>query len=68
MNNIDWSNVEVDTKVLVSDDGKKWHKRYFARVKDNVIYTWQRGQTSFSVPTMERCCMTPWNYCELYEE
>lgn len=26
---VDWSKVEVDTKVLVSDSGNHWSKRYF---------------------------------------
>ena len=29
---IDWSKVPVDTKVLVSRNGKDWYRRYFAKL------------------------------------
>nr|DAM50684.1 MAG TPA: Exonuclease V - a 5' deoxyribonuclease [Caudoviricetes sp.] len=46
---VDWSKVPIDTPVLVSDDGEKWHKRYYAGVGDDgdpKVYSF--GQTSWS--------------------
>lgn len=46
---VDWSKVPIDTQVLVSDDGEKWHKRYYAGVCDDgdpKVYSF--GQTSWS--------------------
>ena len=46
---VDWSKVPIDTPVLVSDDGEKWHKRYYAGVCDDgdpKVYSF--GQTSWS--------------------
>ena len=62
----DWSKVEVDTKVLVSDSGKKWVKRYFARydVNSKKLYVWDDGTTSWSANGR----MLPWTYAKLYTE
>lgn len=46
---VDWSKVPIDTPVLVSDDGEKWHKRYYSGVGDDgdpKVYSF--GQTSWS--------------------
>ena len=46
---VDWSKVPIDTQVLVSDDGEKWHKRYYAGMGDDgdpKVYSF--GQTSWS--------------------
>lgn len=46
---VDWSKVPIDTPVLASDDGEKWHKRYYAGVGDDgdpKVYSF--GQTSWS--------------------
>ena len=46
---VDWSKVPVDTKVLVSNDGKNWYKRYFAgmsRWEEKKVFP--NGQTSYS--------------------
>lgn len=45
---INWSEVEVDTKILVSEDGVKWDKRYFAKYEDEEIYAFNAGKTSWS--------------------
>ena len=60
----DWSKVEVDTKVLVSENGTIWIKRYFARYKNNRCYVYDNGATSWSAN--ER--MSPWTYAKLYTE
>lgn len=45
---IDWSDVPVDTPVLVSNDGKKWNRRHFSRVVNGIPYTWMYGSTSWT--------------------
>ena len=58
----DWSKVEVDTKVLVSDDGEEWHKRHFARYEEGIVYVWGYGDTSWTTDLMEA-----WEYAKLAE-
>ena len=60
---IDWSTVPIDTKVLVSNSGNHWCKRYFAKRKDGRYYTWYQGATSWSNDRMEA-----WDYAKLAEE
>lgn len=62
---IDWSKVEVDTKILVSIDNEKWYKRYFAKFEDGKIYTFANGTTSFSYNYRE---LVQWEYAKLYKE
>ena len=62
---VDWSKVEVDTKILVSIDNKRWYRRYFAKFEDGKIYTFANGTTSFSYNYRE---LVPWNYAKLYKE
>ena len=71
---IDWENVPVDTKVLVSDDGKNWARRYFKCYnklirKNNEEYPYVcflSGCTSWSIG--EECNETSWKYCKLAED
>lgn len=52
---VDWSKVPIDTPVLVSDDGEKWHKRYYAGMGDDgnpKVYSF--GQTSWSAMDEEQ--------------
>lgn len=60
---IDWENISVDTKILVSIDGEKWNKRYFAKYINGGVYAWDCGATSFS---SNHC--TKWAYAKLYKE
>ena len=60
---LDWSKVDVDTKILVSVSGKNWEKRYFAKYEYNSVYAWDYGATSYS----GKHCST-WKYAKLYEE
>lgn len=60
---VDWSTVAVDTKVLVSDSGNHWSKRYFAKRTGGRYYTWYQGATSWSTDRMET-----WDYAKLAEE
>lgn len=71
---VDWENVPVDTKVLVSDDGKNWGRRYFKCYnklirKNNEEYPYAcflSGCTSWSIG--EECDETSWKYCKLAED
>lgn len=61
---VDWTKVPVDTKVLVRDFKEgKWCKRYFAEYKDGRFYTFNDGGTSWSVSGK-----TPWREYKLAEE
>ena len=60
---VDWSKVAVDTKILVSDDGEHWYKRYFASYEDGRVYIWSGGGTSWS-----NNLTSPYNYAKLAEE
>lgn len=46
---VDWSKVEVDTPILVSnsEDGD-WYKRYFAKYKNGKVFAWSDGRTSWN--------------------
>ena len=63
---IDWSKVPVDTKILVSDNGKTWFKRHFDKYKNGKIYTWVDGKTSFSARNNDD--VIGWKYAKLYNE
>lgn len=61
---VDWSTVEVDTKVYVSDDNKHWVPRYFAKYKENKIYAFDGGCTSFT-NKYKYGGITSWKYAKL---
>lgn len=61
---IDWSKVPVDTPILVRDhESALWRKAHFAKYKNNKIYTWFGGGTSWSGTGM-----VEWKYAKLAEE
>nr|DAJ19581.1 MAG TPA: hypothetical protein [Podoviridae sp. ct1Pw90] len=62
---VDWSKVEVDTKILVSSDNKRWYRRYFAKFENDKIYTFDNGTTSF---TYNYTGLVPWEYAKIYKE
>ena len=62
---VDWSKVEVDTKILVSSDDIKWYRRYFAKYENGKVYAYPNGATSFTYDCRE---VLPWKYVKLYEE
>lgn len=63
---VDWSKVEVDTPILVKDmEYENWRKRYFAEYKDEVVYAWVNGKTSWSA--VDDKDVTTWNYAKLAE-
>lgn len=61
---VDWSKVEVDAKILVSNDDIKWYRRYFAKYENGKVCTFAGGATSFS----EGGYYTSWEYAKLYKE
>ncbi len=63
----DWSKIPVDTKVLVSRNGKDWHRRYFVKFKKGMVYCFDGGATSFSIEDGD-CDITGWEYAKLYQE
>ena len=66
---MDWSKVPVDTKVLVSDDGKGWNWRHFAKYEDGKVYCFNDGYTSFTIVDYAYLSnATPWEYCKLYQK
>ena len=66
---VDWENVPVDTKVLVSDNGESWERRYFKR------YTPKNGEYKY-ICFADGCTFWSdkynyngigWKYCKLAE-
>ena len=66
---VDWANVPVDTKVLVSHNGGYWKKRYFKcydKKGNKFKYTcFGGGRTSWSRDSLDDECS--WKYCKLAE-
>lgn len=56
----------VDTKILVSSDGKKWAKRYLCKIEGDRASAFNLGTTSYScgdeVPVTYN-----WDYAKLWE-
>lgn len=61
---VDWSNVNVDTPILVGEGDGDWVKRYFAEYKDGIVYAWCEGSTSWDANNM----MMAWKYAKLAED
>ena len=61
---VDWSNVPVDTKILVSQDSELWYKRYFSKFKNGKVYAFFNGATSWNSADGD----TDWKYAKLAEE
>lgn len=62
---VDWSQVEVDAPILVSDDGKNWIKRHFCEYVDGKVYAWINGGTSWSKDTKNGYDKNTWKYAKL---
>ena len=60
---VDWSEVNVDTPILVGEGDGEWVKRYFAEYKDGIVYAWCGGSTSWDANNM----MMSWKYAKLAE-
>ena len=63
---VDWSKVPVDAKVLVSDNGKLWYKRHFAKYENGSVHVFPDGRSSFT--TEESAIIYPWKYAKLCEK
>ena len=64
---VDWSKVEVDTPIMVRDDGDKWVRRYFAKYEDGIVYAWEGGRTSWTSTSWTKCDVTKWDHAKLAE-
>ena len=63
---VDWSKVRVDTPILVRDfEDMKWGKRHFAFFKNEKVYTWDGGVTSWTCVNPN--CVMSWKYAKLAE-
>ncbi len=63
---VDWSKVAVDTAILVKQyEQDKWEKRHFAYFKDERVYAWLCGATSWSADYEGDT--TDWNLAKLVE-
>lgn len=60
---VDWSQIEVDTPILVKhSESAKWKKRYFAKFENGLVYAWVDGQTSWTGADEIK-----WKYAKLAE-
>lgn len=63
---VDWSKVAVDTPILVKQyEQDKWEKRHFAYFKDERVYAWLCGATSWSIDNKRDTIS--WPYAKLAE-
>lgn len=63
---IDWSKVPVDTKILVRDGEKEeFRRRYFSKYENGKIYAWESGRTSWNSDVDEVTC---WEYAKVSED
>ena len=63
---VDWLKVAVDTPILVKQyEQDKWEKRHFAYFKDERVYAWLCGETSWSADYEGDT--TNWNLAKLAE-
>lgn len=58
-----WEDFKKDDKVMVSEDGEEWLRRYFAYEKDDVAYIYRNGATSWTSGGADEEWITTWNYC-----
>lgn len=65
MAEVDWSQVAVDTPILVKySEDFMWVRRYFAEFKNGNVYAWNNADTSRTAHE----CPTMWRYAKLAEE
>ena len=61
---VDWDEVEVDTKVLVRNNpDDNWLKRYFAKYEDGKVYVFKNGRTNWNNEGI-----THWKETKLWED
>lgn len=65
MAEVDWSQVAVDTPILVKySEDSMWARRYFAEFKNGNVYAWNNANTSRDA----NGCTTMCKYAKLAEE
>lgn len=62
---VDWESIEINTPILVSNNGEDWYKRHFAEYKDGKVWAWDSGGTSWSVSNKYQC--HHWSFTKLSE-
>lgn len=66
MDQVDWSKIPVDTKVLVSNSKNgKWDRRYFAGFINGEVTTFSNGMTSWSTSRPNNPILVSWKYAKL---
>ena len=61
---VDWSQIKVDTPILVRfKEDKEWIKRHFAKYENGLVYAWKDSRTSWTTEDM-----TKWDYAKLAED
>lgn len=64
---VDWSQVAIDTPILVRDsESGIWRRRYFARIDDGNVCAWTNGETSWSAVHEDN--FSKWKYAKLAED
>lgn len=63
---VDWSKVPIDTKVLVSDDNENWYRRHFAYYRGERIWVFRSGLTSWTINDLSE--VSSWKYGKLLED
>ena len=64
---VDWSNVAVDTRVLVKCIDGVWKHRYFAKYKNDRVYCFSHGRSSFTLSS-DIDALVAWDFAKLYDE
>ena len=65
---IDWSKIPVDTKVLVKNgENGGWNRRYFAGFINGEVTTFSNGMTSWSTSRSNNPILVSWKYAKLVE-
>lgn len=60
---VNWSEVPVDTPILVSKNKTKWERRYFAKYEGGAVFAFRNGATSWSDDSWP----FDWDYAKLAE-
>ena len=62
---VDWSEVAIDTPILVSNNEVNWYRGYFAGFDGNFVSAWKGGAPSWSAQFDDY--VTRWKYAKLAE-
>lgn len=63
---VDWSQVKVDTPILVRNyESSKWIKRCFSEYRSGEVYAWKYGATSWTANN--EYAVSSWKYAKLAE-